>query len=392
MKKKILIVPDIVGWIIEDMALNIIRVLSDEFEFVLQYADKNAAQMGKEVFSWKNDYSDFDLIFIMSTSYVVNKTDSIKNVVTTIHGGPETEKQNDYLQMLGHRDMGISYVSNQTKKRLTKEIINDREVVIKPNGNDFVRDEKKVIDKFNDRIIEHLKLRKIDEFDVYHSNISFKKLFFRVRYRRKSNGFTNLYFTPHGVNTEFYKQDSISENFVCGYAGWSRYLLSAQRNHRRGFWIMNAQNQLNFDLHIAAGLPEYEKGDIKKLKAAYPSNKIKINSVEHSDMCEFYKGISCYLVPDFAAGGPMPVLEAGAMGIPVVCTNAGLCGDIIEDGVHGKRINTYDEFVNAIAWMRDHPEERKQMGKNLQEYILKNRTWEAVAPYWADFFNCVRRK
>jgi glycosyltransferase involved in cell wall biosynthesis len=116
-------------------------------------------------------------------------------------------------------------------------------------------------------------------------------------------------------------------------------------------------------------------------------DNIDIGMYPYNKMRDFYKDISCYLVPDKFAGGPFPVLEAGAMGIPVVCTNAGLCGDFIENDVHGKIIETYEEFIDAIKWMKCNPKERKNMGLNLKEYIREQRTWEAVANYWKKFFN-----
>jgi len=387
MKKKVLIVPDLSGWIVEDMAINIIQALGDEFEFTLQIAEKDE-DCPHPIFSWEQDLSGYDLVYLMLPSYVPENMNPLllPKVVTTFHGGPASEGQADHIQRAGFRDMRMSYVSHQTDDRISKNTFTNRK-----------REKIKINQQIDDKWIrkELLQLSR-DRGDSYQIEsrpqiiTGYQEV--RISYSRKGFGFTNLFFTPHGVNMEDYYQDNIREDFVCGYAGWARYLLDAQRDHRRGYWIMEAQKNLGFNLNIAGGIPKYNKKDIKTIRAGFPSDKIKVMAVEHDKMRDFYSGISCYLVPDKFAGGPMPVLEAGSMGIPVVCTDAGLCGDIIEDGVHGRVVSTYAEFENAIAWMRDHPAKRKQMGLNLQEYIRKNRTWEAVAPYWSKFLKGVNNR
>ena len=66
------------------------------------------------------------------------------------------------------------------------------------------------------------------------------------------------------------------------------------------------------------------------------------------------------------------------MGIPVICTDAGLCGDIIEDNVHGKVVNNYKQFLEAIKFMKHKPKDRNQMGQNLKKYVRENRSWDAM--------------
>ena len=376
MKKKILIIPDLAGWVLDASATNIIRVLSDEFDFTKQFSEPDDTL---PVFSWNNDNSVYDLIYFMLPSYVPANMNPalLPKVLTSFHGGPGSEGQADHIQRAGFRDMRMSYMSGQTNDRISKYIFRNTHTVKDIPLNQVI-DARWIRQEF-------LQLKEGDSYQILGTAVVKNSQQMRIQYSRTGFGFENLFFTPHGVNMEDYQQDNIRDDFVCGFAGWVRYLMDAQKDHRRGHWIMDAQKFLGFDLNIAGGIPKYNKEDINTMKSTYPN--IKVLQVEHDKMRDYYSGISCYLVPDKFAGGPMPVLEAGSMGIPVVCTDAGHCGDIIVDGVHGRRVNTYEEFVSAIAWMRDHPEERKQMGKNLQEYIKKNRTWEQVAPYWSKFFN-----
>jgi glycosyltransferase involved in cell wall biosynthesis len=380
---KVLIVPDIVGWVVEDMALNIMEVLKDDFEFTLKYADDLALKHDKEVINWKTDYDKYDVIFMMLPSYIPKDLPDISKVVTCFHGGPGTEGQADMLQRFGYADMRIAYVSEQTKYRVTDQ----------PFEN--VKQEKVPLRKHIDEEWLYRDLLKLSPADnmkiIQRPHVEDAWVTVQIRYRRVGFGFNKLYFTPHGVDTELFKQDRITQNFVCGYAGWANYLMGAQNDHRRGRWIMDAYNK-DFrntqKFNIAAGIEEHDNGNKRRLLNGMSQTKrqnLTVKLYEHNEMPEFYKKISTYLVPDFRAGGPMPVLEAGAMGIPVVTTNAGLCGDIIEDGVHGKIIKTYAEFVDAINFMKNNPKDREKMGENLREYIRENRRWVDVKGYWASF-------
>jgi len=379
---KILIVPDIVGWVVEDMALNLERVLKDDFDVTIKYSDKLAAKHGKPILDWSKDYNEYDILFIMLPSYIPENLPDISKVVTCFHGGPGTEGQADMLQRYGYKDMRIAYVSEQTRWRVME--------------NPFVNTKKEKVPLKQEIDIEWLKKKKLqladkDSLQIISDPRTVQKwIEVQVQYKRTGFGFNELYFTPHGVDVETFYQKRLNQDFICGYAGWANYLLGGQEDHRRARWIMDAWKELkNVKFNLAVGLREHDHNNLKKFNAAWGNPLVKAGLYEHKDMPSYYTQVSTYLVPDARAGGPVPVLEAGAMGIPVVCTKAGLCGDMIEDGIHGKVIeessDTFGEFVKAIEWMKHHPKEREQMGKNLREYIYKNRRWEDVKEYWVKF-------
>jgi glycosyltransferase involved in cell wall biosynthesis len=318
MKKKIAIIPDIKGWVIDNFANNIIKVLSNEFDFTKFYME------GDNV--WKYEYEDkFDIIYMMLPSYL-KKNIKIEKYRTSFHGGPGIEGQADQINRFNLNGIRTSYVATQVKERLKK-------------------------------------------------------------YKLKNSN----YFTPYGVNPDEYNITHIIKNdkIKCGYAGWISYILDNQRNHRRIYWIVESQKDLKFDMYFAGGLEEY----VKNLqKDAFHEKFKKINNIylgyySREQMKDFYSKINCYLVPDKYAGGPMPVIEAGIMGIPSITTNAGLCGDIIKDKENGLLISGYSKFLNAIKFLMNNPDERIRLGNNMRNYVLENRTWEKVKNYWKIFLN-----
>lgn len=349
----------------EYIARGIIGALGAKFDFTMKYSDSS---VGKGVVDWGTDYDEYDLIYVMLPSYLPDGLNDYSKICTSFHGGPGSEPQADKIQRMGLEDMKISYVSYQTRCRV--------EVAYK-SSQAFPRfTEEKVIRK-------KLALRETDELNLMVKN----DVQYKAAYVKHGFNLQNLHFTPYGVDTDYFNQEEIKGKFTCGYAGWARYLLNAQKDHRRGHWIINSwrMEEDKYDLSIAGGLSKYGNADILRLMMQNPG--IRAGLYDRDTIKGYYKDLSCYLVPDKYAGGPMPVLEAGAMGIPVVTTDCGHCGDFIEHGVHGIMVDSFNEFRHAIRWMKDHPLKRRQMGENLKQYIRQHRTWDAVAPYWESFFN-----
>ena len=383
---KVLIVPDVPGWAVDSMADGIISALSDKFIFTKRYADNIAKDMGFPIIDWKVDYDKYDKIYIMLPGYIDNIIAGdydMKKICTTFHGGPGTEGQADQLDRQKLNDLNISFVSYQTKKRVcdvTNNINRKMNIRLKEVVDiDWLKHELGFGDG-EDKIV------RFEGEERYLKRLTKNKV--NVVYRRKGYNLRNLSFTPHGVNIKRFKQDSIIGEPVFGYAGWARYILGAQKEHRQCDWIFNSWRNNPYKLKVAGGTKKYDaKGDLTKLKYLFNMDKlVDISYYEHNDVHNFYKSISCYLVPDKYAGGPMPVLEAGAMNIPVICTDAGLCGDIIEDGINGIKISTFKEFENAIDFMKNNKNEREKMGKKLGELVRETRSWDAVSKYWEDFF------
>lgn len=376
---KILIVPDIDGWAVENMADNIIRVLGDKFEFTKMYAEKSCAAKNLPVFDYdklNEYYQNYDLIYIMLPSYIKKGMDTNK-IITTFHGGPGSEGQGDMMQRFGLNKMRISYVSGQVKDRITKYPVIHSNLVLRT----YKDTPEKLLEMW------HIEKKSVVKMGFSRSHDP-QQIY--VYITRKGYDLSDLFFTPHGVNLESYPQVDVKDGLVCGYAGWTKHFLGKQVDHRRSDWILRALGQIEFDLEIAGGLAEHVKDDMKVFremhKSAIINEKVNIKTYSKEEMTKFYEKISCYLVPDKWAGGPMPVLEAGASGVPSICSDAGLCGDIITHLENGYRINNFEEFVEGIRFMRDNPDERKRMGENMRTFVVNNRTWEAVASYWEAFF------
>jgi glycosyltransferase involved in cell wall biosynthesis len=115
----------------------------------------------------------------------------------------------------------------------------------------------------------------------------------------------------------------------------------------------------------------------------------KLSLVERVFM---YKDISHERIPAFLAqaqlfvlashreGHPLAVMEAGAAGLPVVCTRAIGSIELISDKVTGRLVEVGDEsaLAEAMIDLLTHPEEARRMATQFHEYIKNNLTWRGT--------------
>jgi glycosyltransferase involved in cell wall biosynthesis len=84
-------------------------------------------------------------------------------------------------------------------------------------------------------------------------------------------------------------------------------------------------------------------------------------------MEEVYAKVDCVVLPSYREGMPRSLLEAGAMGLPVVATDVPGCRNIVEDGVNGllceaKNSESLRQAMQKMLMMAT--AERVAMGEN----------------------------
>jgi glycosyltransferase involved in cell wall biosynthesis len=87
------------------------------------------------------------------------------------------------------------------------------------------------------------------------------------------------------------------------------------------------------------------------------------------------------VIPSIFEGLPNVLLEALAVERPVVATDVGGCGEIIQDGENGLLVPAADAsaLARGVGWMLDHPEGASQMGQRGAAAIRQRCAPERVA-------------
>jgi glycosyltransferase involved in cell wall biosynthesis len=97
------------------------------------------------------------------------------------------------------------------------------------------------------------------------------------------------------------------------------------------------------------------------------------------DVSEIYDACSVYCQPSVTEGFGIEVLEAMAHGRPVVVSEGAGAADAVDDGHDGFVVPMRDPEAVAekIAWLRDHPHERAEMGLRAREKA-ETYSWDQI--------------
>ncbi|MEM1296874.1 MAG: glycosyltransferase family 4 protein [Verrucomicrobiota bacterium] len=113
--------------------------------------------------------------------------------------------------------------------------------------------------------------------------------------------------------------------------------------------------------------------DEEALDAMNPDNLVRLHGGT-DDVRPFFRDCSVYVLPSYREGTPRTVLEAAAMGRPVITTNSpGGCPQTIRDGKSGKLIPVQDSnaLAAAMTWFLDNPAEIPKMGEAGRHYMAQ---------------------
>lgn len=93
---------------------------------------------------------------------------------------------------------------------------------------------------------------------------------------------------------------------------------------------------------------------------------------ETSDVRPYYAQCSVYVLPSYREGTPRTVLEAMAMGRPIITTDANGCRETVINDETGYLVPTKDtrSLANVILKFLDSPENIEIMGKKSRDYCM----------------------
>ncbi len=179
-----------------------------------------------------------------------------------------------------------------------------------------------------------------------------------------------LFYTPHGVDADLFcpspggSQRSPQGQLVLGWAG-------SRSNHpgKRGlddFLLPALEGLEGVTLRTAAREDNWRSAE---------------------EMVEWYRGLDAYICCSRTEGGPHPVLEASACGIPVISTRVGLVPELIEPGVNGILVEREIAAIRvAIVQLRGDRDLRVEMGRQARKTIEEGWTWDHQARHYIPFF------
>lgn len=98
------------------------------------------------------------------------------------------------------------------------------------------------------------------------------------------------------------------------------------------------------------------------------------------ELAESYRLMDAYVVTSRIEGGPVPLMEAMATGLPVVSTRVGTALDVIEEGVNGFLAPFGDAtyFMKTLSRLQAEPDRCREIGQCARRSIAEKYSWGKV--------------
>lgn len=183
-----------------------------------------------------------------------------------------------------------------------------------------------------------------------------------------------------GVNLDIFKPknlsrfENINRNIFVGWAGNSKFV--------------DADGDA--DMKGVEGIIKPAIEELKKQNYNVSLNMAdrNIKKIDSNNMPEYYNSIDIYVCASKTEGTPMPILEAMAVGVPVITTDVGIVqeafGKIEKKYILKER--TVECLVNKIKEMIDNPKEMSLISEeNLNQ--IKDWDWSVISKKYKDFFD-----
>ena len=145
------------------------------------------------------------------------------------------------------------------------------------------------------------------------------------------------------------------------------------------------------------------------LKQQWPTKKIQILAVGDGElesqivkvqttgllrtpgmMVEAYRAMDVFVSMSISENLPMTLVEAAAVGVPVVCLNIGGMPEIVIDGDSGRVLDSTDELPNVLTELLSSISERQRMASNARALALGQFDLPKVLKNYAEIYSMAR--
>jgi glycosyltransferase involved in cell wall biosynthesis len=104
-------------------------------------------------------------------------------------------------------------------------------------------------------------------------------------------------------------------------------------------------------------------------------------------MPEFYAGVDVHVCMSKSEGLNNPLLEAGAMGVPIVATKTGAAAELIKDGHNGFLIDRNANALKEALAQLQVGHNRRMLGDSIRKTVLKDWSWDVRIEDYRNMFN-----
>lgn len=196
-------------------------------------------------------------------------------------------------------------------------------------------------------------------------------------------GYKEVLYIPNSIELELYEFNDRPINDTTNLL-WVRSF-SALYNPEQAILVLEALQHMNYEATLTMIGPEVD-GSLKKAKELAQKRNLNVNFTGKLTKAEWRAySINCnvFINTTNVDNTPVSVIEAMALGLPVVSTNVGGIPFLIFDGSDGLLVNPkeVDAMVKAILKLKSDELLRGKIVQNARAKVERF-SWYAVKPQW----------
>lgn len=241
---------------------------------------------------------------------------------------------------------------------------------------------------FSYRVVRNLLFRySIQRADIKTTVSDYSKERINYHYGILSS---EIHVVKNGVSGEFYKSYDKQEaqRFIEITYGITNYILYVSRLEPRKNHALLLKSFITQKLYekgvnlVFIGRSTIADSELEHLQNTMPqeakSHFFRIDQVNNEELLKFYRGARIFVYPSKAEGFGIPPLEAGAMKIPLLCSNKTAMSDFTFFG--DRFFDPQDErgFSHKLTDLLFSPEDPERCDR-ISEEIRKHYSWTASA-------------
>lgn len=201
---------------------------------------------------------------------------------------------------------------------------------------------------------------------------------------------SEIHVVKNGVSDEFYKpyDKEKAQQSIAATHGITDYILYVSRLEPRKNHALLLKTFINQKLYekgislVFIGRSTIADGELEAMQNIMPqearSHFFRIDQVNNEDLLTFYRGARIFVYPSKAEGFGIPPLEAGAMKIPLLCSNKTAMSDFTFFGDRFFDPQDESSFGHKLTNLLFSPQDPERCSR-ISEEIRKQYSWTASA-------------
>lgn len=160
--------------------------------------------------------------------------------------------------------------------------------------------------------------------------------------------------------------------------------------------VLHSIRHSNLDASLVmAGLDKGLESEIKSKVSTLGLQKMVRfpGFLDHEAKIKEFSDADIYLNTNRIDNMPVAVIEACAMGLPVIATKVGGLPDLINDGINGLLISDDDVkgMADAVSSLLENPDLTELLSRNGRS-LAEQSSWESVQISWNELFVEIMKK